>query len=354
MEGSRVPKVRPVTLSALLAILSLFASEEKALGAPPAAGGEVGARLVVSMVDEFGRAIYSERYLAAVPEASSWNEPARERQLEDGDTAEAVAWILPAGVYRLVCSADGYWVSYGETFELEAGEERVMSCEPIPTDMVKGRVLLAESGEGLEGVTIGPAGLFSPNTDHRLSKIGYQHLRRISLVKSRADGTYELPRPRDYSAALWAEKPGWEPAFRPSAVPDGETGEWPLLEMRPGGGSLSVALSTPSGFPRDRYRLILLPLGAGRKTPLPSYLEQIPFPKNDDLTWSSLPSGRYALLLQARGAETTSGGPETLGYAQVRGPTHISVAVLWEAAEDREGADGKTSILIEGLGEKAL
>lgn len=296
------------------------------VGSPGPAHGGASTRLSVVMESRGAFLREVERYVAVVPEDRPWWEPTAEILLRPGDS-DPVFSVSP-GRYRVVCSALGYSVAYDRTKDLQPGTER-HHCELVALAQVAGRIASARTERPVAGARLGYASLFQHDSRRRLTATGESHLRRNFIAVSGADGSFQLPVIPEHRSNFWVEAPGFEPAFLPQVLPSVSQREYEIF-LRPGG-SLRLHLEIPSGFPAEKYRVLLRPVGRwSHRNRIP--LEHWTRPLVDldrGSVWLSLPVGDFEVWLKGSpfgahedlpwrlGVTRVEEGQETLFQAQI-------------------------------------
>ncbi|HPW56318.1 MAG: carboxypeptidase regulatory-like domain-containing protein [Thermoanaerobaculaceae bacterium] len=265
--------------------------------APPAASAEPTG-LKVQVIGSAQESIAGERYVAVVPEGQPPSRPVREAVLAKDEPSPS--WQLEPGRYRVLCLALGYNGAWLDATELVPGRRQDLQCVLEPTVRVRGRVVAAADGSPVGGGRVRSAHLVAPWYRGRLSPLGHGFMSREFDVTTDGNGSFAIPTTAGGRIPLWVEAAGYDPLFVPAAAAGGD-GSFPLLRLRPGGGSLEVVLTSTPEFPSARYTVHITPppsFQAKQEPVLPRHFLSCPYPETGRVAWPSLPVARYHVWLK--------------------------------------------------------
>jgi len=231
-------------------------------------------------------------YIALVPDDQPWSRPLEETVT---DASSEIQWRVPPGKYRWVVGAPDYWWEKSPAFDLEAGPgPRREKVELRRLGRAKGRVRTHE-GEPIAGARVGDLYAFLAASRNRLSALGEKHLAGNWEVRTRSDGTFELPALEGHRFSALVEARGYEPGLIDNHLLRAEAPEFLELKLGPGA-SLKVEWeaepnAAPGFFqlkPQDRAFLSRVP------AVVPEWIWERPA-VGGTAEWIALPAGDYTL-----------------------------------------------------------
>lgn len=340
--------------AALAGILTLLGSSQSAA----AASGETAGLLidVSAAATDATDLRLEERYVAVVPVIKPWREPLTELVVP-ADSA-ILRIDVPAGRYRAVCSATRRGLDFLPVFEVVPGEEKLLRCEPSELATLRSRVVDAATGDPVAGARVAPLSFSLEESPLRLSDLGMEHLARTLVASSDERGDVVLVGERGGAADYWITAPGYAPAHLEDVEFRSSSGELPAVRLV-AGGSLTIAISVPGGFPDGEFLIAL------RRRPPPggtepgagggavdSLIYRTSFrslPASRAVRYGGLRTGVYEVWLRPRLHSHRTEAPELLGVATVnRGGSAKVEAVLPMTDPSAAGDAGELTVLVTG------
>ena len=268
-------------------------------------------------------AVSRERYVALAAPGLDWQKPVAEAVFPPGQ--EAVL-AVPAGSYRVFCSALGYEPAYGKQVRAEAGKRASFSCEPQPLVAVCGKLLAEDTGQPIAGGTVEVAtvGVRPP----LLSPLGLAHLQRTFRASSDREGKFCMLGKPTFAAPLRAWAPGFAVTVVPKVVFDKQGQPLPpvvlsreaVVELR-----LSGVEELFGGLP---IWVFLREKGTKDRVVLRELVQELPTELHH------VPAGAFEVLL---GKDPSPEGAKVLGHVAVDAGESVTVQLSWALAR----LDGK-------------
>ena len=253
-----------------------------------------------------GDEIEVERYVGVVRERSPWNEPVAEALIPAGDAPPA--WELPPGTYRIACSALGFWWEHKSTVDLAPGEERIAECRLRPMVPRLGRIYSGETGKPVQGAKVGHLHGFLERFSLQLSPLGEDHSVPQRTAQSEVDGVFRVFGPVGFKFPLWVEAEGYAPHLLRNIQFSEDPAE-PIEISLSRGASLTASVRLPDLSESSGYVLTLVAEGGERGGSLPAeamamtdLLWERTVSASQEVSWSSLPAGRYRIWLRPIGS----------------------------------------------------
>ena len=281
-----------------------------------------------------------ERYVALAPPGLDWQKPVAEAVFARGE--EAIL-AVPAGSYRVFCSAVGYEPAYGKQVQAEAGKRTSFSCEPQPlVAVVCGKLLAEDTGQPIAGGTVEVAtvGIRPPF----LSPLGLAHVQRTFRGTSDREGKFCVLGKPAFAAPLRAWAPGFAVTVVPKVVFDKQGQPLPplvlsreaVVELH-----LSGVEELFGGLP---IWVFLREEGEKDRVVLRELLQELPSELHH------VPAGTFEVLV---GKDPSPKGARVLGHVAVDAGELVTLRLSWAEARlagKAQGELGPGSCQVEFVG----
>ena len=277
------------------------------------------ASLSVRVESDDGLPLAATRYVEVVPVDRPWSEPLAEAAVPWG--GEPPAFALPAGKFRVLCSASGYGFTYLESLvKVAAGTSRIVPCRVRKLIPVHGQIVASGSGRTGPEATILPASLAEEEFPHRLTALGRTHLERNFVAHPDRAGGFVLQGVAGSKADYWVLAPGFGPLLLADVAfaPGRQLAPARLVQ----GGALDLEVRVPAGFPANRYVVGLREPGRSsavdpfRKDAVHRLLVQA-LPADGKLRFAGLPASTFEVWLKPRRGADPALVPVSLGTARI-------------------------------------
>ncbi len=295
-----------------------------AVSTPALAVGQLTATLYVNVVDESGSPIESDSYAAVVALGSPWSRPVAEARKAPGDRMPV--WKLPPGEYRIVCAAEGFGISFLDSFEVHAGIATKKRCRVPDLIAIEGQVLSAKSGEPIADARVGLIGAFGHDFQGELSPLGTALVQETLIAHSDQLGMVRVVGNAGTQATIWVEADTFAPLaitrvkFTKDSAP---LGHLPLVP----GGAGEARLTGIEEISLAHLRFELHPVLKHKSDLTASEVEarlqgiamvwRRPPSEEGSAIWRSLPTGEWEVWLR-RHDELLGEVPAILGRLSVR------------------------------------
>jgi hypothetical protein len=309
-------------------VLALTAASLAALQ-PDAHPQAAIASLSVRVEGDDGLPLAAVRYVEVVPVDRPWSEPLAEAAVPWG--GEPPVFALPAGRFRVLCSASGYGFTYLQSLvKVAAGTSRVVPCRVGKLIQVRGQIVPAGSGRTGPEATILPASLAEEEFPHRLTALGRAHLERNFVAHADLAGGFVLQGVAGSKADYWVLAPGYGPLLLADVVfaPGRQLAPARLVQ----GGALDLEVRLPAGFPANRYVVGLREPGRGsavdplRKDAVHRLLVQS-LPADGEVRFAGLPASTFEVWLKPRRGADPALLPVSLGTVRINAGRRTATAL---------------------------
>jgi hypothetical protein len=329
-------------LSTRRAVAALALAATSAVAPRPPAIGQTAVSSISVRIEDDDGPLLAERYVAVVPVERPWSEPLAEALVPFGEAPPI--FELPAGKFRVLCSASGHEFSYLHGLVTTVpGTSQVLPCRVRKLTEVRGTILAGFGGRGPERASIVPSFLAEEEFPQQLSAVGKAHLERNWVAHPDEAGRFVLRGAAGFKGDYWVLAPGFAPVVLPEVAFSAGKELAPVKVVQ--GGALDLHVVVPPGFPTSRYLVGLRETGRGsavdvfRKDAVHRLLVKT-LPADGAVTFSGLPASLLEVWLKPRRGSDPALLPVSLGKVRIKSGTRVSLTMM--AAPESKPVAGPT------------